>query len=163
MAGYGLPHWDTLGPTNAPQRRIEVSWFDRTDLSLGYICRTGLLTSEPLSLLHTDTHNAHTDDALQSHLTAEMMRGRPEKRGARARRSHDTQEHRAACINMVAPGLSAQRFEASAHHAPSAARGVCGAGKECCARPSLKDGCTRRAAKFEISELRLDCGFRGAL
>ena len=82
-----------VGPTNAPQRRIEVSWFDRTDLSLGYICRTGLLTSEPCSLLHTDTDNARTNNALQPHLTAEMLTGRPEKRGARARRSHDTHEH----------------------------------------------------------------------
>ena len=73
--------------------QIEVSWFDRTDVGFGYKCRTGLPTSEPCSPWLTDADNAHTDNALQSHLTAEMMRGRPEKRGARARRSHDTQEH----------------------------------------------------------------------
>ena len=55
--------------------------------------QTGLLTSEPLSLLHTDTDNARTDNALQSHLTAEMMAGRPEKRGARARCAYHTLKH----------------------------------------------------------------------
>ena len=73
--------------------QIEVSWFDRTDVGFGYKCRTGLPTSEPCSPWLTDADNAHTDNALKSHLTAEMMAGRPEKRGARARSSHDMQEH----------------------------------------------------------------------
>ena len=63
--------------------QIEVSWFDRTDVGFGYKCRTGLPTSEPCSPWLTDADNAHTDNALQSHLTAEMMAIRPEKRGAR--------------------------------------------------------------------------------
>ena len=63
--------------------QIEVSWFDRTDVGFGYKCRTGLPTSEPCSPWLTDADNAHTDNALQSHLTAEMMAGRPEKRGAK--------------------------------------------------------------------------------
>ena len=89
MTVPGVAHWSIVGPTNAPQHRIEVSWFDRTDVSLGYIFLTGLLTSEPLSLLHTDTDNALTDNATKSHLTAEIAARRPEKRGARARYVHD--------------------------------------------------------------------------
>ena len=73
--------------------QIEVSWFDRTDVGFGYKCRTGLPTSEPCSPWLTDADNAHTDNALQSHLTAEMMAGRPEKRGARARCAYHTLKH----------------------------------------------------------------------
>ena len=82
-----------LGPSNVPARRIEVLWFDRTDVSLRYKCQTGLLTSEPCSPWLTDTDNAHTDNAIKSHLTAEMMAGRLEKRGACARCAHHTLKH----------------------------------------------------------------------
>ena len=68
---------------------MEVSWFDRTDMNLGYKCRTGLLTSEPCSLQPTDTDNAHTDNAPILHLMAEITAGRPEKRGTRARCAHN--------------------------------------------------------------------------
>ena len=85
------PH--DIGPSNVPARRIEVLWFDRTDVSLRYKCQTGLLTSEPCSPWLTDTDNAHTDNAIKSHLTAEMMAGRLEKRGACARCAHHTLKH----------------------------------------------------------------------
>ena len=70
-------------------RGIEVLWFDRRAVSVGDKCQAGFLTSELPSLLHTDTDNAHTDNATKSHLTAEIAAGRPEKRGARARYVHD--------------------------------------------------------------------------
>ena len=69
-------------------RGIEVLWFDRRVVSVGYKCQAGFLTSELSLLLHTDTDNAHTDNATKSHLTAEITAGRPEKRGARAQCAH---------------------------------------------------------------------------
>ena len=72
---------------------MEILWFDRRIVSVGYKCQAGLLTSELSLLLHTDTDNAHTDNATKSHLTAEITAGRPEKRGARARSTYDTLEH----------------------------------------------------------------------
>ena len=48
---------------------------------LEIIYQTGSKRSDPHEFLRILTHNAHTDYAPISHLTAEIMLGRPEKRG----------------------------------------------------------------------------------
>ena len=134
-------------------------------MSLGYILRTGFLTSKRLSLLHTDTDNAHTDNATKWYLAHQITRGRAEKRGARSRGASDTcmgdgpsfVARRELLEDMQFAAPAAGTLENQLQAPGAVGSNVCSEKLRCQLQPAPRNEPVSRLPQFTENALRMVC------